>query len=70
VGRVKGSHLFSGGGDRRRPRGRRELLRSARLIDLYEGEYVPAGRKSMILSLRFQVPERTLKQEEVQPVMR
>ena len=66
-----GSHLFSGGGDRRlfsefargtRRRGRwgfrgdgprlgaagGELLCSVRLIDLYEGEHVPARRKARL----------------------
>ena len=57
-------------GDRPRPSAAGgELLRSVRLIDLYKGEHVSGGRKSMIFSLRFQVPERTLKQEEVLPVM-
>jgi phenylalanyl-tRNA synthetase beta chain len=46
-----------------------DLLRSVRLIDVYTGEHVAAGRKSVTFSLRFQIPERTLAQEEVLPVM-
>jgi len=42
-----------------------ELLRSAEVFDLYEGEQVGAGRKSIALRLEFRAPDRTLTDEEV-----
>ncbi|HVR72312.1 MAG TPA: phenylalanine--tRNA ligase subunit beta [Vicinamibacteria bacterium] len=43
-----------------------EHLRSLRVVDLYEGPPVPAGRVGVTLALAFQDPERTLTGEEVQ----
>ena len=40
------------------------LLREARVFDVYRGEQVGAGRKSVALHLAFQSPERTLTEEE------
>ena len=48
--------VVSGGG---------ELLRSARVFDLYLGDQVGPGRKSLALRLEFRVPDRTLTDEEV-----
>jgi len=42
-----------------------ELLRSAEVFDLYEGEQLGAGRKSLALRLEFRAPDRTLTDEEV-----
>ncbi len=42
-----------------------ELLRSAEVFDLYEGEQVGAGRKSLALRLEFRAGDRTLTDEEV-----
>jgi len=42
-----------------------ELLRSAELFDLYTGDQVGEGRKSVALRLSFQAPDRTLTDEEV-----
>jgi phenylalanyl-tRNA synthetase beta chain len=42
-----------------------ELLRSARVFDLYRGEQVGAGRKSLALRLEFRAPDRTLTDDEV-----
>jgi phenylalanyl-tRNA synthetase beta chain len=39
-------------------------LREARVFDVYRGEPVPAGRKSVALALSFQAPDRTLSDEE------
>jgi phenylalanyl-tRNA synthetase beta chain len=41
-----------------------ELLESVRLFDVYTGEQVGEGRKSMAFALRFRAPERTLTVEE------
>jgi phenylalanyl-tRNA synthetase beta chain len=46
-------------------RGGGELLRSASVFDLYEGEQLDAGRKSLALRLEFQAADRTLTDEEV-----
>jgi phenylalanyl-tRNA synthetase beta chain len=48
--------VLSGGG---------ELLRSAEVFDLYEGEQVGAGQKSLALRLEFRAADRTLTDEEV-----
>jgi phenylalanyl-tRNA synthetase beta chain len=42
-----------------------ELLRSARVFDLYRGEQVGSGRKSLALRLSFRASDRTLTDEEV-----
>ncbi len=42
-----------------------DLLRSAEVFDLYEGEQVGEGRKSLALRLEFRAPDRTLTDEEV-----
>ncbi|GAA0523751.1 phenylalanine--tRNA ligase beta subunit [Saccharopolyspora subtropica] len=41
-----------------------ELLEDVRLFDVYEGEQLGEGKKSLALALRFRAPDRTLKQEE------
>lgn len=45
-----------------------ELLKEVKLFDVYQGERVPAGHKSLAYSLRFQAPDRTLTDEEVNAV--
>jgi phenylalanyl-tRNA synthetase beta chain len=42
-----------------------ELLRSAGVFDLYEGEQVGEGKKSLALRLEFRAPDRTLTEDEV-----
>jgi phenylalanyl-tRNA synthetase beta chain len=42
-----------------------ELLRAARVFDLYEGEQLGEGRKSLALRLEFRAADRTLTDEEV-----
>lgn len=41
-----------------------ELLEDVRLFDVYTGEQLAAGKKSVALALRFRAADRTLKQEE------
>ena len=41
------------------------LLRAVRVFDVYEGEQVQAGRKSIALNLAFRSSERTLTDEDV-----
>ncbi len=41
------------------------LLESVRLFDVYAGEQVGEGRKSLAYALRFRAPDRTLKVDEV-----
>jgi phenylalanyl-tRNA synthetase beta chain len=45
-----------------------ELLRKARVFDVYRGDQVGAGRKSVAIHLAFQSPERTLTEEEATEV--
>jgi phenylalanyl-tRNA synthetase beta chain len=42
-----------------------ELLHEVRIFDLYHGEQVGEGRKSLALRLEFRAPDRTLTDEEV-----
>ncbi|HEU0285531.1 MAG TPA: phenylalanine--tRNA ligase subunit beta [Nocardioidaceae bacterium] len=41
-----------------------DLLESVRLFDLYTGDPIPAGRKSLAFALRFRAPDRTLTEAE------
>ena len=41
------------------------LLRDVRLFDVYEGEQIPAGKKSLAYHLSFQSPDKTLTDAEV-----
>lgn len=43
-----------------------EELRDCRLFDVYEGQGVAEGRRSLAIGLAWQHPERTLQEEEVQ----
>ncbi len=45
-----------------------ELLRSIRVFDVYEGEQVGAGKRSLALHLRFRAADRTLTDSEVAPL--
>jgi phenylalanyl-tRNA synthetase beta chain len=45
-----------------------DLLADARVFDLYHGEQVGAGRKSLALALSFRAPDRTLTDEDVAPL--
>ncbi|HEV8025101.1 MAG TPA: phenylalanine--tRNA ligase subunit beta [Candidatus Nanopelagicales bacterium] len=42
-----------------------ELLESAALFDVYTGDQVPEGHKSLAFALRFRAPDRTLAAEEI-----
>lgn len=42
-----------------------DLLKGVRLFDVYQGESIPAGSKSLAYSLTYQTDERTLTDEEV-----
>jgi len=46
-----------------------DLLDSITLFDVYEGTQIKEGYKSMAFSLRFQAPDRTLTDEEVNGIM-
>jgi len=48
--------IYQGGGD---------LLKEVRLFDVYCGDQVPKGYRSLAYSLLYQSPERTLTDEEV-----
>ena len=45
-----------------------QLLRDARLFDLYRGEQIPPGKKSLAYSLTYQAEDRTLTDAEVAQV--
>ncbi|MEO6605082.1 MAG: phenylalanine--tRNA ligase subunit beta [Aeromicrobium sp.] len=42
-----------------------ELIESVRLFDVYEGDQVPAGKKSLAFALRLRAPDRTLTDDEI-----
>ncbi len=42
-----------------------DLLKEVEIFDVYQGESIPAGYKSLALTMRYQSVERTLKDEEV-----
>lgn len=44
-----------------------ELLESVVLFDVYEGEQLPAGQRSLAFRLRFRADDRTLSEGEVEP---
>jgi phenylalanyl-tRNA synthetase beta chain len=41
------------------------LLRQVELFDLYQGEQIPAGKKSLAYALTFQAEDRSLTEDEV-----
>jgi len=43
----------------------KEMLSGLRLFDVYEGEHVAAGKKSLAYSLTYRAADRTLKEDEV-----
>ena len=47
------------------PEGGGELLRAARVFDLFHGEQLGEGHKSLALRLEFRAPDRTLTDDEV-----
>ena len=51
-----------------RRRGRGRAAASATVFDVYEGEQVPEGKRSLALRLEFQAPDRTLTDAEVADV--
>ena len=46
-----------------------EYLKQIKLFDIYEGDRIEAGKKSLAYNLVFQAKERTLKAEEVSAVV-
>ncbi|HHS13210.1 MAG TPA: phenylalanine--tRNA ligase subunit beta [bacterium] len=47
-----------------------DILKDIEPFDVYRGEQIPPGKKSVAFSLTFYSPDRTLKEEEVDPVFR
>ncbi|MCL6597081.1 MAG: phenylalanine--tRNA ligase subunit beta, partial [Firmicutes bacterium] len=43
-------------------------LEEVRLFDVYRGPGIPAGTRSLALRLRYRAPDRTLREDEVEPV--
>ena len=43
----------------------RPFLEELTVFDLYEGERIPEGKKSLALRLRLRSPEKTLTEEEI-----
>ena len=48
--------------------GRRDAARTSSVFDVYTGEQVGAGRRSLALALSFRASDRTLTDEDVAPV--
>ena len=47
-----------------------DLLEAIDLFDVYEGEGVESGRRSLAWAFRFRAPDRTLKDEDVETAMK
>ena len=47
-----------------------ELVARAQVFDVYEGERIPAGKKSLAFSVTYQLAEHTLTDEEVAKAQR
>jgi phenylalanyl-tRNA synthetase beta chain len=47
-----------------------DLLRGVRLFDLYRGDTIPAGKKSLAYALTYQAMDRTLNEKEIEKVHR
>ena len=45
-----------------------DLLRQVELFDLYQGEPIPAGKKSLAYALTFQADERSLTEDEIRTI--
>ncbi len=45
-----------------------ELIKEVNLVDVYFGKNIPPGKKSLTISVKFQSPERTLRDEEVEAI--
>ena len=45
------------------------MLRDARIFDVYESDQLGAGRRSLALALTFEAPDRTLAEADVEPVV-
>ncbi len=50
-------------------RGAKTLVTDCRIIELYRGEGIPAGKKSVTVSVTLMAPDRTLTSQEVDDVM-
>ncbi|WP_353866998.1 hypothetical protein [uncultured Sharpea sp.] len=46
-----------------------KILVDAKIFDVYEGEHVEEGKKSIAISLRFQDPAKTLDEESITKAM-
>ena len=49
-------------------RNSKHIVHSAEIFDVYEGEHVAAGKKSVALHIVYMSPDHTLKEEEIAPV--
>ena len=45
------------------------LLTHTKLFDVYQGAQIEAGKKSVAYSLKFRVPDRTLSDEDIDPIL-
>ncbi len=49
-------------------KGAKKIVRSSEIFDIYEGEHVEAGKKSVALRIVYQAADHTLKDDEIAPV--
>lgn len=49
-------------------RNSKKIVRNAEIFDVYEGEHIAEGKKSVALHIVYQASDRTLKEEEIAPV--
>ena len=43
----------------------KKLVRNMEVFDIYEGEHIGEGKKSVALSITYQAPDHTLKDDEI-----
>ncbi|MGB5566274.1 MAG: hypothetical protein WBN93_08080, partial [Acidimicrobiia bacterium] len=48
----------------------RGLVEKRRIFDVYEGDPIPPGRRSIAINLAVRAPDRTLSDEDVTPIRR
>ena len=46
----------------------KELIKSVKIFDIYQGENIEAGKKSIAFNVTFEPKDKTLKEEDIEQV--